>query len=151
MEHCKLWKLTVVQQTECDRRWKSLSGHAGFIRSSITPFGRTGTMKIHDWHVFMSTDVGKYCLQGLLPLDYYSIFCSVVDILKHLLATEINVSRLHDFYPELIMTLCRVEKFVPSTNHLMVFHLCIEVYQSVCDLGPTYYYWMYMFGTYDAS
>ena len=94
----------------------------------------------------MSTDEGKFCLHGLLPPVYYRLFCQVVDIFKHLLAKQINIARYASFYPQLIKTLCRFEQFVPATNHLMVVHLLMEIYQDVNYLGPSYYYWMYMFG-----
>ena len=72
----------------------------------------------------------------------------MVDIFKHVLATRIHSDTYTSFYPQLIKTLCRFEQFVPATNHLMVVHLLLEIYQDVKYMGPSYYYWMYMFGTY---
>ena len=85
----------------------------------------------------------------MLPKFYYRLFCHIVDIFKHVLATKIDVTKYNQFYPQLIKTLCVFEQLVPSTNHLMVVHLLIEIFKDVKYFGPSYYYWMYMFGTFN--
>ena len=46
------WKISLSNQKLADQRWRSLGGLPEFVRASVTPFARTGTLKIHDWHLF---------------------------------------------------------------------------------------------------
>ena len=104
-------------------------------------------LKIHDWHILLGTDVGKFCLFGLLPLPLYSIFCGFSDIFKNLLCLEVDVQQFEAFYQPMVEILCAYEEKMIAINHLMVVHLLLELYKCVQRLGPTFYYWMYMFGT----
>lgn len=140
-----LWKLTLKQQQQCDRRWKSLSGHPGFVRSSVTPFQRTGSMKIHDWHIFMGTDAAKFIFYEVLPAPSYELLCRMVEIFKHLLCLRVHIKRFRTFWPRLVETMCLFESLMPLINHVMVFHLILEIYRGIRRGGPAFYHWMYMF------
>ena len=141
----KAWRMTLAQRSQSDQRWNSLRGLPGFVRATCMPFQRTGSMKMHDWIVFLDTDVGKFCLVGLLPDRQYQIVCQIMDIVKHILVKAVDVVQLTEFYTTMVESMCEFEETMPVTNHLMVFHLLLELYHCVLRLGPSFYYWMFMF------
>jgi hypothetical protein len=106
-------------------------------------------MIIHDWHVFWCGGVAQFVLSPpVVAPAAYEVVCGLCDVMKMLTTAHVNVNDLNDFFVRMVETLCHFEKTFPQTEHAIVFHLLVEIYEYVKDLGPSYTMWMYVFERY---
>ena len=92
------------------------------------------------------TDVGKFCLFGLLDVNQYTVLADLSDIFKIMLSLKVNVSEFQAFENTMHRYLSNFERSMPETSHAMVFHLIIPLYRCILRHGPSSLYWMYIFG-----
>ena len=164
-EHCKHvkqlnkrvknWILSHMQQMKVDNRWFGLTGIANFVTSAAGPFGRTGTMKIHEWHVFGGTDAGKYCMAGILPQAEYVVFAKLMECLQDVLQHRIDVSVFREEEIKMIETMCELERSLPPTEMSMMLQMLLNIRfqilrfneetQTLSGRGSARDVWMYMF------
>jgi hypothetical protein len=75
----------------------------------------------------------------------YDIFCGLSDSIAFLTSSSITVADLDPFLVKITRSLYKFERGFPPTEHAIVFHLLYEIFLAVKRLGPTYYYWTYVF------
>ena len=67
------------------------------------------------------------------------------DVVTALSSYVVHVPTLTNFFDTIIRTLCDYEKTFPITEHAVIIHLLIHIYESILRFGPAYTFWMYTF------
>ena len=96
--------------------------------------------------MFWSCGVGKFVLTPpvLKPITYETM-CELCDCLSFLSGGCIVTASLEPFRQKLVECLWKFEQVFPATEHAIVFHLLVHVYDSIKAFGPVHAYWMYPF------
>ena len=125
-------------------RFNSIMGRPGFVNGCPVQSHYSPTM--HDCHVWWTSGICKLVMSPpVLSTPLYEVICGLCDILTTITSNEVNRDDLDSFYPEMIETLCKFEKVFPVTEHAIVVHLILEIYNGIRRVGPVYYHWMYVF------
>ena len=128
------------------QRFSSLLGPLGFINTSRDVVNKLGQFTIHDCHIFLATNVGKFCLRHpVLSGRTYQVFCGISDIIARLASYQVDMVSMGSFKQTMIDTLVLFEQVFPQSEHTINFHLLIHMFDTVLQFGPVYYYWMYVF------
>ena len=107
----------------------------------------TGSLKSHDYHVFMQ-DLLAPAFRGKLDKDVYEPLVELSLFFKQLCSKALKVDVLERLEKNIAITLCKLERvFVPSFFDVMV-HLTIHLATEAKLARPVQYHWMYPFERY---
>ncbi|KAL6333211.1 hypothetical protein AAG906_028394 [Vitis piasezkii] len=110
------------------KTWEIPEGYCSNFRNLVsTKDLKLYGLKSHDYHTLM---------QQLLPVALRSL------LPKH---KVVDVSTLDKLQNELVVTLCLLEKYFPSSFFDIMIHLMVHLVREVRLCGPVYFRWMYPF------
>ena len=72
----------------------------------------------------------------------------VMRSIKMLATATVDTAALESCYVRMVEVLCHFERSFPTTEHAIMFHLLLEIYEYVKQLGPSYTSWVYVFERY---
>ena len=102
------WTLTPARQRVVDERAANLAGTSNWVRASVPPMRRRGSLKANDIYVYVSSPM-DYIFFNMIPEDAANTFHLLNDIIRTLLQATCP----HDDTPAAEPTTTKLKLRVP--------------------------------------
>lgn len=126
-----------------DERAKRVLVPAGFDWRPREIFSKTTGMKSHEWKQIACNGILKFCLRGMLGQKQRKTLYQLFDILTQICAEDIDINSIDGLEQQVHRTLALLERDLPVSMQVIVFHLLHHLPMFLKQFGPVYTFWMY--------
>ena len=133
----KTWLLTILKHL------RVLDGYASNISRCFNLNERKlFNLKTYDCHILMQ-DLLPITLRAAKYNDFVDIIWALSTFIKELCTEELTNKKLDEVAADVVVTLCRMEKLVPSSFFTIMVNLIVHLIEEAKLERPILYMWMY--------
>lgn len=159
------WELCQADKDLVDTRYASILGPSGYAPRSRLPFKRAGISDVrcllmttclssglltaHEW-LTIGFLLFPFLFHNVLDPTLFSATNALFSAIFMLVTQYHSAASCQDMKLRIIEKLCVMEKVMPRSKLLFVFHLLPHICDSVADWGPAYVFSMWSMERYSS-